>query len=218
LPPGLLIGKLPPDIGFRSIGADDADEKTLLALLSDAEQERFRSIRHPKARRHFLFGRSALRLLLAERMALDPVSVPLVVAPDGGVDVFESDLRVSIAHAGEWGVAVAAPRMVGVDLERIRPRSPDVVRFMLDPSERDEYEALPLDPVRRLILYWTLKESVLKALRTGFRRSPKRVRFAVQIEEESGVAFLEDGASLALRFQEYEGYYVAVAFAPANAG
>ncbi len=182
-------------------------------MLSTDERIRFEGIRHPRARSHFLAGRAALRSLLADRLALCPASVPLMASPDGGVDVPGTSLRASIAHAGNWAVAAVAPHIIGVDLERIQKRAPRLVDFMLHPSERDAYEALPLNAERRLILYWTLKEAVLKALRTGLRRSPKRVQLSVDVPSGSGRALLEDGLSLLLRFAAYDGYYLSVAYA-----
>ena len=204
--------ELPPDMDLRWVAASDVREETQLGLLSDAERARFHGIRHPRARQHFLLGRVALRLLLADRLAMHPAAVPLVVAPDGSVDVAANLIRVSIAHAGRCAVAVAARRTVGVDLEVIQPRERGVEEFMLHSSEREAYEHLPLDRTRRLILYWTLKEAVLKALRTGLRRSPKRVRLVVNLEYGSGLAIVEGCAPFELRFQQRDGYYVSVAY------
>ncbi len=204
--------ELPPDIDIRWAEVVEGSEVSQLSLLSAAERMRFQGIRHPRTRQHFLLGRVALRSLLAERLSMQAAAVPLVVAPDGGVDVATSPVRVSIAHSGQRAVAVAALRTIGVDLEHIRPRSEDVSDFILHASERCDYEALTLDPTRRLILYWTLKEAVLKALRAGLRRSPKTIRLAINVSYGSGLAFLDDRAPFELRFQEHDGFYVSVAY------
>ena len=140
------------------------------------------------------------------------MDVQLEVEKEGSVVSPNSGLSVSIAHSGKWSVAAAAARHVGVDIEKIRPRSEGVLSFILHPSEHKAFHALPLGPEQRLIMYWSLKEAVLKALRTGFRRSPKRVKIEVKVEEGTGMAFLDDGQSFDLRFKEHEGYYTAVAY------
>ena len=204
--------ELPSDVGIRWAAQGEKPEDAQLSLLSAQERARYEGIRHARARTHFLLGRVALRSLLADRLDMRAAAVPLVVAPDGGVDVKDRSVHVSIAHAGGVAVAVAAERVIGVDLEHIKPRSQDLAAFLLHPSERGAYGALPLDPVRRLILYWTLKEAVLKALRTGLRRSPKRVRLAINLAHRSALAFLEDRGTMELRFREREGFFVSVAF------
>ncbi len=181
-------------------------------LLSAPERDRLESIRHPRTRLHFVLGRVALRSLLADRLGIRPEDVPLIMAPGGGIDLAGGLLHVSIAHAGEQAVAVAAPRAIGVDLEQVQARSPGVVDFMLHTDERAAYDALPLDPVRRLILYWTLKESVLKAMRTGLRRSPKAVRLVVSVPEGCGQAVVEGQQTFELWFQERDGYCLSVAY------
>ena len=205
--------ELPPDVDLRWAVAGNDAHKEHYHLLSNPERERYAEIRHPKTQLHFLLGRVALRLLLEQRLGIPAAEVPLVVAADGGVEVAASTLRVSIAHAGNRAVAVARSGLVGVDLEPIRARSPALVGFMLHPSEWDAYAALPLDATHRLILYWTLKEAVLKALRTGLRRSPKQVRLVVDVSAGAGQALLEDHSPITLRFMEHEGYYVSVAYA-----
>ena len=205
--------ELPPDaqIGWSRAGQECT--AALLGRLPHDEQVRYRAIRHPRTAEHFLLGRIALRTLLAERLGVAPLDVPLCVASDGGVDVDRSAVRVSIAHSGDRAVAIAADRIIGIDLEEIKPRSPQLVDYMLHPLEHGGYESMALDPVRKLILYWTLKESVLKALRSGFRRSPKTIRLVVSLESCGGMAYLDERAPLVCRFEETDGYYCAVAYA-----
>jgi len=161
----------------------------------------------------FTLGRAAARTLLAERLDLAPAEVPLHVADDGGVDVVGAAMKVSISHSGGHAVAAVAERVVGIDLERIAPRHPRLPGFLLHPDEYPVFEALPLDRARALMLYWTLKEATLKALRTGFRRSPKEIRLSVDLAAETGLAHIVEEAPMHLRFTERGSYYLAVAFA-----
>ncbi len=201
----------PRVIGLRW-ESSSADDEVQLGILSAEERIRYDAMRHPRSRRHFLLGRIALRTLLAHRLGMGLADVPLVQAADGGVDVVGSSLKVSIAHAGGCAVAAAGPMAVGVDLEPIRTRSAALESFMLHPSERAEYHTLPLSTVDRRILYWTLKEAVLKALRTGFRRSPKHIRLVLNVGEGNGLALLDDRTPLAVSFGERNGFCVALAY------
>ncbi|HMB91033.1 MAG TPA: 4'-phosphopantetheinyl transferase superfamily protein [Rhodothermales bacterium] len=204
--------KLPDDIAIRWETYDPARAEEVETLLSAEEQARLAAYTLGKRRREFALGRAAARTLLAERLGYPPADIALAVTDGGCVDVVEADLHLSIAHSGEHAVAAVAERIVGIDLERIQPRHPELPRFILHPDEYDYFEALPLDATRAPILYWTLKEATLKALRTGFRLSPKKLQLAIDLAAQSAQVSLADGRHLSARFEEQKGCYVAVAF------
>lgn len=191
---------------------DPAHAEAAEALLSAEERARMATFLHAGRRRSFALGRAAARTLLAEQLGVAPAQVPLCVADDGGVDVDGAAIRVSIAHSGEHAVAAVAPRPVGIDLEHIAPRHENLSRFLLHPDEYAAFDALPLDHTRSVILCWTLKEATLKALRTGFRRSPKKLRLAIDLPAQAAHVHLLDRPPMHLRFEEREGFYLAVAF------
>ena len=103
-------------------------------------------------------------------LILDSSDDPLVLTSLEGQEV-------SIAHAaGDLGGAAIASRAVGLDLEAIRQRRPDLWRRMLRPDEYAVLEALggPTDETQTLL--WSLKEAVLKGRRTGLRAGMHSVR------------------------------------------
>ncbi len=198
---------LPPDIAIRWMTYDPAQAGEREALLSPEERERVARYTHAGRRRLFTLGRAAARTLLAERLGVGPAQVPLRVAEDGGVDVDGAAVMVSIAHSGAHAVAAIAERAVGIDLEGIARRHESLPRFLLHPDEYAAFDALPLDPARATILYWTLK-----ALRTGFRLSPKKLRLEIDLPAQSALVHLVERPPMHLRFEEREAYYLAVAF------
>ena len=146
-------------------------------LLSPEESARLAAFRHEARRRGFVLGRAAARTLLAESLGCSPEAVPLAVGADGAPEVQGAPLHVSIAHAaGDLGGAAIASRAVGLDLEAIRQRRPDLWRRMLRPDEYAVLEALggPTDETQTLL--WSLKEAVLKGRRTGLRAGMHSVR------------------------------------------
>lgn len=158
-----------------------------------------------------MLGRTAARTLLAEILEVDPQAVPLRAAPDGALEVEGSPHFVSVAHSGEFAVAAAGPRALGVDLERIRPTSPGLGRRIMRDEERRALAALPLDGMRTLILVWTLKEAALKAARTGLRRAPRDLVLDLDVRRQRGLCTFPDRAAMQLRFAERNGYMVSVA-------
>ncbi|MEX0822254.1 MAG: 4'-phosphopantetheinyl transferase superfamily protein [Rhodothermales bacterium] len=211
---------LPSDITFHHLRFDPDQLERWVALLSPEEAKRAAEFPRTKRREEFVLGRAAARLMLAERIGTNPVDVGLEVAEGGAVDVVGMDLHISIAHSGSHAIAAAAPRMLGVDIEGIRARHAGLADFMLHPDEHGLIDAMPLDTERSHILCWTLKEATLKAMRTGLRVSPKKLRLDVDLASERATVHVDGhvdsnvdcGATWTAYFEEWDGYYVAIAF------
>lgn len=80
---------------------------------------------------------------------------------------------VNWSHSGDYVLCAVSDQEVGVDLQEIvrEPRE-NLVRRVLRPSERTFYEAAGAQEKKRIFYgYWTLKESFLKTLGTGFQTS-----------------------------------------------
>lgn len=187
-------------------------------MLSPEEEERVRGFAQDKRRNEFILGRAAARLLLSERLGLQPVRVPLHVAESGAVLVTNIPINISIAHSGDHAVAAAANRPVGVDIESITPRHSGLHRYLLHPEEHELLKSLPLNPDRAQILFWALKEATLKAMGTGLRFSPKKLRLQIDMDSETATVAVEGGNRWLACFEEWDGYYVAVAYAVGGEG
>ncbi len=185
--------RFPPGLSARLVTEAEATASTATAstatasALTPAEAERMAGFGHPSRRSQFLLGRVAARTLAGERLGVAARDVPLTVGADGAPEL--PRLGVSIAHTGRDGASAAlaavADRAVGVDLERIAARRPDLWRRILASSETHLLDQLggPTDTVQTLL--WTLKEAVLKAQRTGFRAGGTSVE--VRLDPSQGV-------------------------------
>ena len=79
-------------------------------------------------------------------------------------------IYVNWSHSGDWVICAISNREVGIDLQDIR-REPGeaLIRRMLQPEELSYYEKASKEQKKRLFYqYWTIKESYLKAVGTGF--------------------------------------------------
>lgn len=206
--------KLPPDITFRHLRFDPDHMEMWEMLLSPEEERRVQGFSRTKRRQEFILGRAAARMLLSERLDREPGEVLLEVSASGAIDVLDSDLHVSIAHSNDHAVAAAAPRYIGVDIEAIESRHERLHRYMLHPDEYDLVHTLPIDSERAHILCWALKEASLKAMRTGLRYSPKKLRLDIDVDREEAIIIVNDGRTWHAFFEEWDGYYVAVAIEP----
>jgi 4'-phosphopantetheinyl transferase len=90
------------------------------------------------------------------------------------------DVHFNLSHSGEWMVCALADRPVGVDVEVVQTMTDwPVAQFMSD-VELDRYFALDSHArMHNFYRLWTMKESVLKAVGTGFSVDPCRVTLRV---------------------------------------
>jgi 4'-phosphopantetheinyl transferase len=206
-----LADRLPAAVGLRAVSYDAERAEEWASWLSAAERACLADFGAPSRRREFLAGRAAARQLLGARLSVAPAAVPLRRDPDGGVSVEEAGWHVSIAHTGPHAVAACARGPVGVDLERIQPRNPDIAAFLFRPADRGLVERLPYGPDAALILCWSLKEAVLKGRRSGFRTSPKDLRLAVDPEAETARVEIDGERPWHLVYARLDGCWGAVA-------
>ncbi len=202
--------ELPEGLYLR-MQADERGVDAALDMLAPEERALLQTFHLEKRRRQFVLGRLVLRQLLADHLGENPSRVPLVVAGDGAVDLAESTWRLSLAHSGDRAVAAVSTRgPVGVDIERIQPRHPGLPGFLLHP---DEYGLIERgDPDDRLILLWTIKEAVLKGMRTGFRVSPRALRVQMDDSADQALVVVDDRAEWQAQCMKYDAYYVSVAY------
>ncbi len=203
---------VPAELRFLWITYSPEYEDAWLQVLSDEERQRADAFGSLKRKQEFLTGRAAARQLLAERMNRPPEAIELEVIENGAVKVGETPLFLSITHAGPHAVAAVGERRLGVDMEQIVSRRTDLDRFLCGPEEEAMFADWPMSHNSSCILCWTLKEATLKAMRTGLRVSPKKVRLSVDIVAGSGEAAVDGHGSWMLRFLERENCYLSLAY------
>ncbi|HEX7070475.1 MAG TPA: 4'-phosphopantetheinyl transferase superfamily protein [Rhodothermales bacterium] len=206
--------QLPPDVSYRWLRDEPDRHSDRVSILSPDERGRLVTFRADKRRHEFTLGRAAARLLLAERLGLEPSEVPLRVDEDGGLSVEGSDLHVSISHTARQAVAAVAHRPVGIDLETIKSLRTEIRHFIFHEEDYGLFEGLPLDEHRAQILAWALKEAALKARRSGLRFSPRRMRIALSLENRTALLEEDTGTTWQASFLEQDGLYLAIAYRP----
>ena len=208
---------LPADIAYTHSRIEDVDLRLADTILSAREFAYLETVTHEGRQTEYTAGRIVARQLAGEVLQLPPQEVPLDVAADGSLVLTGHDVGLSLAHAHN-GVcaAVAQSTSVGIDLERIKPRHPDLYRFILHPDEYHLLDSLALERDQILILCWALKEATLKGMKTGFRCSPKKLKIAVDLPAQQALVSAEGGSAWQLGFEEVDGCYLAIAF-PADA-
>lgn len=160
--------------------ADAAPEE----FLSGAELQKLAQMRFPRRREEWLLGRwTAKRLLRAAVPSLGERSlVEFSVAneEDGLPYVLAGGLRLpgclSISHRGGRAACAWTPATsvgLGIDLEKVEPRTDAFIQDYFTPAERDLVSGEQHD--RDAVLIWSVKESMLKALGKGLRLDTRAV-------------------------------------------
>jgi 4'-phosphopantetheinyl transferase len=164
------------------------------STLSTQERERAARFASERDRARFVAARGLLRAVLGSSLGADPQSVEFLYSAKGKPSlggVFErSGLQFNVAHSGGLAVfAVARHRMVGVDVEQLRP-IPDLSELIeryFTTYERDEIKKLSGEEAARgFFKVWTRKEAWLKATGEGITGLLKSIEvLGPLVEEES---------------------------------
>lgn len=207
----VLSVRLPSMVHLLGVTYEETQASRWREWLSDEERALVQSFGAETRRREFLAGRAAARRLLGEHLEMTPGRVPLRRAGDGAVEVDVSGWSLTIAHSGPHAVAACAPYLVGIDLEGIQPRDSGILDFLFHPWDRGIVESMPYGADAALVLCWALKESVLKARRSGFRTSPKALQLDVEPDAERASIHVEGGEAWTVYYTRIDGYWATVA-------
>lgn len=143
--------------------------------LSQDEIARADRFRGPGLRSRFIAGRGGLRAILARYVGCDPESLDFAYRENGKPwltgEPHPQKLEFNLAHSHELALcAIVANRVVGVDIEHMRPmeNGPAIIQRFFSPAERVAFLSLP-ESERFAAFYrgWTRKEAYLKAVGTG---------------------------------------------------
>lgn len=155
-------------------------------LLSSAEQQALRSVRAEQRYRECLYGRAALRTLLAAHSGLAPAEIR-ILRKVRDKPYIEDGPSFNLSHAGDHlAIAIAAYGEFGIDIEEEHSQS---VADMQSIAQRhfSQAEQAILAQSKNLpqafFRIWTLKEAALKALGQGLYLPMQRLHLQ-NIEEE----------------------------------
>jgi 4'-phosphopantetheinyl transferase len=154
------------------------DEATL-AHVADrhltADRAEWGELRFRKRRLEWLAGRIAVKRSVAafseryDARVLDPASIRVGRVGEGpfaGRPYVHGGPAIALSHSGDFAIAAAAPRSVGLDLERATQMTETHVRYALSPREESAPAAARPMP---LVLRWACKEALLKLFGVGLR-------------------------------------------------
>lgn len=158
--------------------------------LSASELDYFNSItnKFKKRKSEWLAGRIASKKVISEyyNKINNPLDFKKIIVKNkkSGQPYFQN-LNLSISHTDKFAVAeISDSGLIGIDIENIK-KIPDLVtENFLTKMEKDIINCRPENEKISLItLFWSLKESYLKALGKGIRKHP----VVIGVEELDGI-------------------------------
>jgi 4'-phosphopantetheinyl transferase len=124
--------------------------------LAPAEQKQFKRLRGGR-RLEWLAARQ-----LVHRMSGRLVRGPFVKDEYGKPHLTDSPYHISISHSHGLAAAIAAPRLVGIDIQRLTPKLRRLAARFMRKEELGTMGQEPTD-LQRIHIYWGAKEALYKA-------------------------------------------------------
>ncbi|HWQ10815.1 MAG TPA: 4'-phosphopantetheinyl transferase superfamily protein, partial [Holophaga sp.] len=121
-----------------------------------------------------LLGEALLRAVASERLGVAPQDVRFGATPEGKPWLVGfPDLHLNLSHGGEWVICASGPRAVGVDVEPVRPLSPELPPEVCSQDELRNLDGP--DAEAHFARLWTVKEAYVKALGVGLGMDLRRL-------------------------------------------
>ena len=168
-------------------------EKYAIAWLDEQDLDRCARYCYDRPKREFVLCRATLRYILCSRFGFENKSLSFDTLehgkPVGLIDGKMAPVSFNVSHSGKHGLIAIGPQgMLGVDVEERTTRIDfdSLIETVYGPNEQADFEFLGESDKRNLFFrLWTLKESLIKALGTGFTLDPARFEIPRSIRHDA---------------------------------
>jgi 4'-phosphopantetheinyl transferase len=172
-----LPGEKHTHIWSLPAGLSNTETDPLLALLSASEKERASLIRSSRQQKQYIYTRGMLRKLLSTYTGI-PANNLLLTSNEHGKPALDKSqnpyaLQFNLSHSGNHCLmAFACDARVGIDIELIQKNREinKLAHRFFHVSEHAFLNSIEKKQQHKIFYrYWTIKESVLKAIGAGLQ-------------------------------------------------
>lgn len=154
------------------------------SFLSEGERSRIDWFTFPQVQKNYIISQGVLRSILAGYLNIEPLQVQLSKHVKGKPFVTnDSSLFFNLSNSGKKAVfSFSRDNEVGIDLEMIRalPDLEELIQKNFSQKEIDYISKVSEEKLKRFFLFWTIKESYLKAIGEGMRLTPDNLEFSIE--------------------------------------
>jgi 4'-phosphopantetheinyl transferase len=167
-----------------------------LVCLSPSEYAYYQNLRFDKRKHSYLLGRiaakEAVMALSDKKLNYKNFFVDFGVFQFPVVKNTAQNIQVSISHCDDYGVSLAFPEdhPLGIDMEKIDHDKAHIIDTTLTSHEKKCIKANFVDVAEGNTVFWTIKESLSKIIKTGFTTDPEV--FEIKSIKKSGNQFICD--------------------------
>ncbi len=176
---------------------DDGAVRRAKALLPADEQDRAERFLMPHLHDRWVLAHAGLRSILGEVVGASPSALRFELGPHGKPSLpgkGAPHFNLSHSHT-EALLAVCADRVVGVDIERVRPdAATEAVAATVFSTRERKALASADDPVTTFFRTWVAKEAYIKAHGRGLSMPLHQFDIAVAPGQPLSIAATRDGA------------------------
>lgn len=143
--------------------------------INSRRREHINSYLHVEDALRSLAGEWLTRLALSEKLHLNMFEIMIDYGKNGKPYLnSHSGLHFNVSHSADWSVCAVSALPVGIDIEIVQPID---FSFAKDCFTENEFETMTglADKTEQLDYFytiWTIKESYLKAIGSGFSKAP----------------------------------------------
>lgn len=158
----------------------------LLSLVSRSKRDKLERFRVKGECQRSLAAELLIRTVIAERMQLRNRDIRFEYNVYGKPFLMDYALDFNLSHSGHWVVCAIDETPIGIDVEEIKPISPEIAQRYFSYSEyRRLVQLSDSDKLDYFYSLWTLKESYIKNVGIGLSIPLNLISFNVDGENIS---------------------------------
>lgn len=167
---------LGPELWCIALPEEEATSPDLERVLSLSQRLKIQKFVHPADRHSRVVAHALLRLRAGEILRQSPAEITMLAAPHGKPKLNDGSLDSNLSHCRTMVCAAfLAQGSVGVDVEPLSGFAAEDLQAMIQavllPEEADALYRHPGPVHQSFLLWWTLKEAIVKARGDGLTRS-----------------------------------------------
>ncbi|WP_221568722.1 4'-phosphopantetheinyl transferase superfamily protein [Alkalihalobacillus sp. TS-13] len=185
----------------QQVKLQDDDVDLICSQLNEERNRKIQSFLRPEDVCCALIGDVLSRVLLCIYLNTPMHLLSIKRTVNGKPYTTNADCYFNISHSGEWIVCGVYDKPLGIDVEQIRTIDVNIAKRYFSPTEAESlFKRAQQERLQYFFELWTLKESYIKMLGTGFNMPFNS--FSVQVHSNKK-EYIGTPKGKAFKFKQY---------------